>query len=112
MAYLTEIYEIQETLGKTYYSNLFNRQELVVSQNMLCKLLRLAEGLHCDIILRDKKMENMEIMCSNPKLSMELQMEDEVLSLHDMGQEPMISICEDGSILCYQEVFICRIWSF
>ena len=100
--YLTEIYEIQETLGKTYYSNLFNRQELVVSQNMLCKLLRLAEGLHCDIILRDKKMENMEIMCSNPKLSMELQMEDEVLSLHDMGQEPIISICEDGSILCYQ----------
>lgn len=103
LAYLTEIYEIQETLGKTYYSNLFNRQELVVSQNMLCKLLRLAEGLHCDIILRDKKMENMEIMCSNPKLSMELQMEDEVLSLHDMGQEPIISICEDGSILCYQE---------
>lgn len=102
LAYLTEIYEIQETLGKTYYSNLFNRQELVVSQNMLCKLLRLAEGLHCDIILRDKKMENMEIMCSNPKLSMELQMEDEVLSLHDMVQEPMISICEDGSILCYQ----------
>lgn len=102
LAYLTEIYEIQETLGKTYYSNLFNRQELVVSQNMLCKLLRLAEGLHCDIILRDKKMENMEIMCSNPKLSMELQMEDEVLSLHDMGQEPMISICEDGSLLCYQ----------
>ncbi len=102
LAYLTEIYEIQETLGKTYYSNLFNRQELVVSQNMLCKLLRLAEGLHCDIILRDKKMENMEIMCSNPKLSMELQMEDEVLSLHDMGQEPIISIYEDGSILCYQ----------
>ena len=102
LAYLTEIYEIQETLGKTYYSNLFNRQELVVSQNMLCKLLRLAEGLHCDIILRDKKMENMEIMCSNPKLCMELQMEDEVLSLHDMGQEPIISICEDGSILCYQ----------
>lgn len=102
LAYLTEIYEIQETLGKTYYSNLFNRQELVVSHNMLCKLLRLAEGLHCDIILRDKKMENMEIMCSNPKLSMELQMEDEVLSLHDMGQEPIISICEDGSILCYQ----------
>ena len=102
LAYLTEIYEIQETLGKTYYSNLFNRQELVVSQNMLCKLIRLAEGLHCDIILRDKKMENMEIMCSNPKLSMELQMEDEVLSLHDMGQEPIISICEDGSILCYQ----------
>lgn len=102
LAYLTEIYEIQETLGKTYYSNLFNRQELVVSQNMLCKLLRLAEGLHCDVILRDKKMENMEIMCSNPKLSMELQMEDEVLSLHDMGQEPIISICEDGSILCYQ----------
>lgn len=102
LAYLSEIYEIQETLGKTYYSNLFNRQELVVSQNMLCKLLRLAEGLHCDIILRDKKMENMEIMCSNPKLSMELQMEDEVLSLHDMGQEPIISICEDGSILCYQ----------
>lgn len=102
LAYLTEIYEIQETLGKTYYSNLFNRQELVVSQNMLCKLLRLAEGLHCDIILRDKKMENMEIMCSSPKLSMELQMEDEVLSLHDMGQEPIISICEDGSILCCQ----------
>ena len=54
MSYLTEIYEIQETLGKTYYSNLFSRQEMVLSQNMLVKLLHLAKGLDCQLNLFGK----------------------------------------------------------
>ncbi|MCH5267448.1 MAG: SNF2 helicase associated domain-containing protein [Lachnospiraceae bacterium] len=102
LGYLTEIYEIQETLGKTYYSNLFNRQELVVSQNMLCKLLGLAEGLQCRVIFCGRVLDNLEIVCGNPDLSLEIQMEEEMLRLQNVKEEPMISICGDGSILCYQ----------
>ena len=102
LSYLTEIYEIQETLGKTYYSNLFNRQELVVSQNMLCKLLKLAEGLQCRVIFCGKVFDCLEIYCGNPELSLEIQMEEESLCLKAVKEEPITSICSDGSILCYQ----------
>lgn len=100
--YLTEIYEIQETLGKTYYSNLFNRQELVVSKNMLCKLLGLAAGLRCRINFCGTIFENLEILSENPKLSLKIRMEDDNLLLQDVKGEPMLAICDDGSILCYQ----------
>lgn len=102
LEYLTEIYEIQETLGKTYYSNLFNRQELVVSQNMLCKLLRLAKGLHCQLNFHGNLLEDLEILCENPQLSLQVDMDDDNLWLKDAQGGKLLSVCNDGSILCYQ----------
>lgn len=102
MSYLTEIYEIQETLGKTYYSNLFNRQELVLSQNMLWKLLCLAEGLDCQISVFGSAMEDVEIVQGNPQVSLSMDIIGNGLRLKGDGQQ-MVSLTEDGSILLYNK---------
>ncbi len=119
MSYLTEIYEIQETLGKTYYSNLFNRQELALSKNMLKKLLQLASGLECQLCLCGKNLEHVQIMQGNPEVSMKLQIENEVLRVQNGGEQSLFSLTEDGSILFYNHTiylptkeYICNLLPF
>lgn len=119
MSYLTEVYEIQETLGRTYYSNLFNRQEMVLSKNMLHKLLRLAEGLECQLCLYGKILESVQIVQGNPEVSMDMQMEGEVLRIQSGGEHQMLSLAEDGSILLYDNIlylptkdYICNLLPF
>ncbi len=119
MSYLTEVYEIQETLGKTYYSNLFNRQEMVLSKNMLKKLLQLAGGLECQLCLYGKTLDNVQIVQGNPEVFMDLQMEEESLRVQNGGQQPIFSLTEDGSILFYNNTiylptreYICNLLPF
>ncbi len=119
MEYLTEIYEIQETLGKTYYSNLFNRQEMALSKNMLKKLLQLAEGLPCQLSFGGKILEDVQIVQGNPEVSMDLQMKDDVLRVQNGGQQPIFSMTDDGSILLYDnkiylptKEYICNLLPF
>ena len=119
LSYLTEIYEIQETLGKTYYSNLFNRQEMVLSKDMLKKLLRLAQGLKCQLCLDEKRLENVQIVEGNPEISMKLQVEEEILRVQNGGQQSLFSLTDDGSILFYNNAiylpgrdYICNLLPF
>lgn len=102
--YLTEVYEIQETLGKTYYSNLFNRQELVVSQNMLYKLLELSEGLTCHLNLFGNMLGPVKVVRGNPDISLEIFIEGESLFLQETSTNSLCAVCEDGSILYHNGV--------
>ena len=99
MEYLTEIYEIQETLGKTYYSNLFQRQDLVLSKNMLQKLLKLAQGLACQLNLFGRDLGQTEIAEGNPDLSLAVRLEGDVLYLERQGEDMLTALSEDGSML-------------
>lgn len=99
--YLTEIYEIQETLGKTYYSNLFNRQELILSKKMLSKILGLAVGMKCRLNLYGKSFENVEVIRDNPEISIELSINEDILNVKNNNEHRIMSLCEDGSILFY-----------
>lgn len=119
LEYLTEIYEIQETLGKTYYSNLFNRQELVLSKKMLVKLLRLATGTNCSLSLYEKAPQDTYIVEGNPELELSVKMDQDALLLESGNEKKIVSLCEDGSILYYENClylpekdYICNILPF
>lgn len=119
LEYLTEIFEIQETLGKTYYSNLFNRQELVLSKKMLSKLLNIAAGMECSLNLYGTIFDNVGIICGNPEIDLELMMEEDCLLLKRNNQHKLVSLSQDGSILFYDGMlylptkeYICNILPF
>lgn len=99
--YLVEIYEIQETLGKTYYSNLFNRQELALSENMLHKLLQLAEGLELRLEFCGQDLGISGVVFGNPDISMKIEVDGDKLTLQENANDNLLAICEDGSVLCY-----------
>ncbi len=117
--YLTEIYEIQETLGKTYYSDLFNRQELVLSQRMLSKMLHIIAGTDCTLSLYGKPFSEVSVVAGNPETSLKLQIENEKIFLKNDNENKLLSLCKDGSILFYdnclylpEKDFICNILPF
>ncbi len=117
--YLTEIYEIQETLGKTYYSDLFNRQELVLSQRMLSKMLHIIAGTDCSLSLYGKPFTEATIVAGNPETALKMEMENDRILLHNGSENKLISLCKDGSILFYnnclylpEKEFICNILPF
>ncbi len=119
LEYLTEIYEIQETLGKTYYSNLFNRQELVLSKRMLAKLLHLVAGTSCSLSLYGKPLTEAKVVSGNPEVSLELKFDKERLFVENNNEGKLLSLCEDGSILFYdnclylpEREYICNILPF
>lgn len=119
LEYLTEVYEIQETLGKTYYSNLFSRQELVLSKRMLVKLLRLAAGNGCSLSLYGSPVRETVIIEGNPQLALDLKIDKDVLLLESDSEKKIVSLCEDGSILYYdnclylpEKEYLCNILPF
>ena len=90
--YLTDICEIQATLGKTYYSSLFKRQELVLSKKMLQKLLDLSENIQCDINIFGKEFKNINIVKGNPELSIDMLLDDNMLTLKKSADNKLISL--------------------
>ncbi len=101
MEYLCEIYEIQETLGKTYYSNLFNRQELVLSKSMLRRLLELGGGLDCELSLSQGEFHPVSIIHGNPELNLELEMGEDSIVLKNRKDHSLSSLTDSGDILYY-----------
>ncbi len=119
MSYLTEIFEIQETLGTSYYSKLFQRHDIMLSKNMLVKLLHLAAGLECHLQLFGRDMGTVALVEGNPDVTMEIEMEGDVLQLRGSGERKMLSLAEDGSVLFYDGVlylpgrdYICNLLPF
>ena len=119
LEYLTEIYEVQRTLGKTYYSNLFNRQDFVLSKRMLEKVLHLSAGKSCKLNLYGKEYEGVRILEENPPLKVDIELQDDVLTLKKDLSGNLLSLADDGSILFYdntlylpKEEFICNILPF
>lgn len=117
--YLIEIYEIQDILGKTYYSGLFSRQELVLSKNMLWKLLAIAAELPCRLTYCDKEYGEVKIVRGNPELTLELGLKEDVLNVRSTSKDMVMSLCEDGSIIYYNgslylphKEFICSLLPF
>ncbi len=100
--YLTEIYEIQETLGKTYYSNLFSRQDFVLSKKMLKKILGLAEGMTCKLKLYGQSFDDVIIKKENPQIQFEIGLEQEVLTVENRTEGKLWALADDGSMLFYE----------
>ena len=117
--YLVEVYEIQETFGKSSQSRLFKNQELMLSKRMLFKLLRFATGTGCQLEYKGEDFGQVPVKAHNPELCLRLKMDGDKLILEREGEERLQSLCEDGSILLYKQCiylpeqeYICNILPF
>ena len=68
---------------------------------MLQKLLDLSENIECDINIFGKEFKNINIVKGNPELSIDMLLDDNMLTLKKSADNKLISLCEDGSILFY-----------
>lgn len=97
--YLLEIYEIQESLGKVYYSNLFSKNQMVFTQNMLIKLLSLTNGTKFNLELYGKDLEEVTFVPGNPEIKYQLDIDEDSITLDYNGKESVIPVTENGELL-------------
>lgn len=104
LEYLIEILEIQETLGKAYYNNLFLKSEMTLSRQMLSRLLKLMEKLPCQLILNEKIFDNVKVQKKNPPIGFLVRAEKEGILFDYRENKPVIPLSDDGSMLLYENV--------
>lgn len=97
--YLLEIYEIQEALGKVYYSNLFTKSQITFTKNMLLKLLDLFDEESFDLELNGKVLENVTCKHQNPPIRYELTVGEDSISIDYNEDTDIIPMTENGELL-------------
>lgn len=99
MDYLLEIYEIQESLGKVYYSNLFSKAEMMLTRNMLIKLLECIGSDAFCLELFDQVYPEVYFEKGNPRIELDIAMEENKISVEYQSQDEVIPVIDDGRLL-------------
>ncbi len=102
--YLEEIYEIQEALGKVYYNNLFNKAEMAITKNMLFHLLGYMGNEEFQIGIGEETYEGVTFVKGNPPIGFRLESDEESIQIELIDNKPVKPLCEDGSLLLYENV--------
>jgi len=82
--FMSEIYEIQESNGKTYFSKVFSKAKIILTEEMFARLMKLTKENSFTLELEQKdgsiqRFEHVQFKEENPEVSLELlESEDEL----------------------------------
>ncbi len=99
--YLLEIYEIQEVIDSTHFSKIFSKSQIIITKNMLLKLLELLNGNSFTLELYGKLYSDVVFRKENPKVSYQLSMDEDSVTVDYQGKEAVLPITETGELLFY-----------
>lgn len=101
LSYLMEIYEIESALGKVYYNNLYSKAEMIISADMLKRLLHQIGSEPFHLILGEHNVGEIHFVRDNPPIVFLLEKEDQNFLLSQENNTVMQSISKKGDlILC------------
>jgi SNF2 family DNA or RNA helicase len=104
LEYLLGIYEIQEVIDSTHFSRIFSKSQLFLTKNMLIKLLDITGNLGLTLELYGKVYDNVTFRRGNPKISYQLTLDEDSVSIDYQGKEAVLPITETGELLFYDGV--------
>lgn len=99
--YLLEIYEIQEVIDSTHFSKIFSKSQIIMTKNMLIKLLELLNDHPFTLELYGKVYNDVIFLRENPKVSYQLSMDEDSVTVDYQGKEAVLPITETGELLYY-----------
>lgn len=102
--YLLSVYEIQESLGRVYYSNVFNRSEMILSINMLFQFLEILGDSSFTLKLNDKAYEPVNYKKGNPEIQFHITAQGDSVSLEYEDEYKVLPVTEDGRLMLYEKV--------
>jgi SNF2 family DNA or RNA helicase len=99
--YFLEIYEIQEVIDNTHFSKIFAKSQMIITKNMLIKLLEILGESTFTLELYGKIYPEVQFIKENPKVSYQLSLEEDSISVDYQGKESVLPITETGELLYY-----------
>ena len=101
LEYLLGIYEIQEVIDSTHFSKIFSKSQMYLTKNMLMKLLEIVDGAGLTLELYGKVYSNVVFIKGNPKISYQLSIDEDTISVDYQGKEAVLPITETGELLYF-----------
>lgn len=99
--YLLEIYEIQEVVDSTHFSKIFTKSQVMITKNMLVKLLETLNGNSFVLELYGRIYPEVTFVKGNPKISYQLSMDEDSITVDYQGKDSVLPITETGELLYY-----------
>ena len=99
--YLLEIYEIQEVIDSTHFSKIFTKSQMITTKNMLIKMLEILGQSTFTLELYGKVYPDVYFVKGNPKISYQLSLEEDTISVDYQGKDAVLPITETGELLYY-----------
>ncbi len=97
--YFLEIYEIQEAIDKIIYSKIFSKSQMILTKNMLFRLLEFLDESTFKLELYGKTYENVRYSESNPKIKYDLTLTDDGIAVDYHSKFIVIPLSESGDLL-------------
>ncbi|MDD3174404.1 MAG: DEAD/DEAH box helicase [Herbinix sp.] len=99
--YLLGIYEIQEVIDSTHFSKIFSKSQMFITKNMLVKLLDIINNCNFTLELYGKIFTDVTFKRENPKISYQLTLDEDSVSIDYQGKDAVLPITETGELLYY-----------
>lgn len=99
--YLMEIYEIQETIDSSHFSKVFSKSQMFFTKNMLIKLLDIIGSGSVTLELYGKIYTDVTFRRGNPKISYQLTLDEDSITIDYQGKDAVLPITETGELLFY-----------
>lgn len=104
LEYLLEIYEVQEVIDSTHFSKIFSKSQMIVTKNMLVKLLDILKESAFTLELYGKVYTDVQFVRENPKISYQLSIDEDTVTVDYQGKEAVLPITETGELLYFDGV--------
>ncbi len=99
--YLLEIYEIQEVVDNTHFSKIFTKSQMIITRKMLVKLLEILNHSRFTLELYGKVYPDVCFVRGNPKISLQLTLEEDSVMINYQEKEAVLPITETGELLYF-----------
>jgi SNF2 family DNA or RNA helicase len=102
--YLLELYEMDEIMDSSHYSKIFSKSEMILTTNMLLKLLKTINNQSFTLQLYGKTYENVHFLRQNPRVSYRLSLDEESITVDYQEKETVLPITETGELLYFDGI--------
>lgn len=99
LEYLMEVLEIQESAGRSAYSNIFIKSDMSITLNMLFSLLGHIGSSPFTLILDDKTYENVHFYKENPLIKFHVTAREDEIALDYDNNYSIYPLTDTGSLL-------------
>ncbi len=97
--YFLEIYEIQEAIDKIFYSKIFSKSQIILTRNMLFRLLEFLTDSVFTLDLYGKQYENIRYSDANPQIKYDLTLTDDGIAMDYHEKFTVTPLTESGELL-------------
>jgi SNF2 family DNA or RNA helicase len=101
MDFLVEVYEVQELLGRANNANVFSKSQMVLTKNLLIKLLSLLGKDTFHLNLYGNEYRDVRFCPNNPRIEYQIDLEDDSLVMSQLSEDGIVPVTQSGELLFY-----------